>query len=357
MEKEQILSDKIFFKLVEAASMASSADNMQPWKFRKQDNTIEVYLASKRKLPTDVNNMFSWIGIGAAIQNIVVSATSYNLEAKVEYTGEKIAENPVAIVCFTFGKNRSSLVNSISLRQTNRNPFDFAPLRQELVEQLTESIKELKASVFWTTKKQDFDSMVKMDASSSYIRLAHKPLYEELFQVLRFSQKELENLGYGLSFESLGVPKSAVFMAKLLRFWAINKLISRLGFGKLIAKDLATKLAKTGAICLITALERSPAGYMEAGRAMEQLWLEATQKQLSVQPYGVLPQYLTKTEIEPETFTGKYLSAIQKHRKPFYSVFPGAEKEYPAIVLRIGKTNKKSLRTNLRLSPGDIILD
>jgi hypothetical protein len=35
----------------------------------------------------------------------------------------------------------------------------------------------------------------------------------------------------------------------------------------------------------------------------------------------------------------KYVDVLKKHRAPFFSIFPGAAIEFPAIVLRIGKTD------------------
>jgi len=197
--------------------------------------------------------------------------------------------------------------------------------------------------------------MAKMDANSSFIRLEHKPLHDELFEILRFTRKQVETTRYGLDFVSLEIPSFAVIFARQLQHWSVQKVVSRLGIGHIVAKQLSLKLHKAGALCLITAIKRDPAGYMEAGRAMEQLWLAATAEGLSIHPYGVLPQYLTKVEVEPETFLPMYVDIIKSHREPFYSIFPGAKNEYPAIVLRVGRTDKLSARSNIRLRLQQII--
>ena len=72
-------------------------------------------------------------------------------------------------------------------------------------------------------------------------------------RVGRFTQKEIESTRYGLDFESLGVPDFAVIAARQLQHWAINRTISRLGIGRLVAKSLAAKIRHSGALCLITA--------------------------------------------------------------------------------------------------------
>jgi len=350
-----MLTDQLFTELVKAASLAPSADNMQPWEFRKQDNMVEVFCAKQRILPTDVNGMFTWVSIGAAIQNIVAAAAAAGFVSDVEYrTPEKIDE-PAAVVRLYSGSIDGHLADWIALRTTNRSIYDTLPLEPSVISMLTQSIQGLNAGIHWMTESSGLELMASMDANSSFIRLEHKPLHDELFDILRFTRRQMETTRYGLDFKSLEVPSFAVFFACQLQYWSVNRAISRLGIGRIVAKKLASRLRKAGAICLITAKKRNPVAYMEAGRAMEQLWLAATAKDLSIHPYGVLPQYLTKVEIEAETFLPRHVAIIRSHNKPFYSIFPEARNEYPAIVLRVGRADKQSARSNIRLKPEQII--
>jgi hypothetical protein len=350
-----ILTDDLFFKLIHAASLAPSADNMQPWEFRKRGNEIEVFVAKPRILPTDVVEMFAWIGVGAAIQNIVVAASAYGLVAAVEYNPMGNAFELAATIHFSEGNCGDQLADCIRKRTTNRCPFSPEPLSEAVLSELKESIRGLDAHVYFTQKPDDYALLAQMDARSSYIRLSHKPLHDELFSILRFTRREFERTRFGLTFESLEVPRFAVAFARLLQFWSVNKLVGRLGFDRLVARQLSVKLKKAGAICLLTSNAQSPVGYMEAGRAIEQLWLAATCEGLSVQPYGVLPQYLTKTNVEPETFLSNYVEAIERNREPFYTIFAGAKGEFPALVLRLGRAGKQSARSEVRLQTDQLI--
>jgi len=350
-----MLNDTIFNELIRKAALAPSADNMQPWEFRKRNDTIEVYHAVSRTLPNDVMNMFTWISIGAAIQNIVIAASEYDLDACVNYASSNEKLNPIAIISFNKGKEKLSLAEYINLRSTNRKPFTNAQIAADVIETLNQLVQSFNANIHWTTSATDFGRLAYMDAHSSYIRLEHKPLHDELFSILRFTSKDIEKTCFGLTFESLGVPKYAVLFAKLLKYWSVNQIVSNMGIGRLVAKQLSDKLKATGGICLITATGQNNVSYMEAGRAMEQIWLTATAVGLSVQPYGVLPQYLTKIKVEPETFLPKYITALEKHIKPFYEIFPQAASEFPAIVLRVGYADKQSARSDIRLGINQII--
>ncbi len=351
----EILTDQLFSELIRSASLAPSADNMQPWEFSRNEDTIEVFRASQRMLPTDVSGMFTMVSIGAAIQNIVAASAANGFKAEVEYNSPAKNNEMVAVIKLSLGKADCRLADCIPLRATNRNDYSTHPPELSMISGLVQSIEGLNAGIHWMTKPAGFRLMASMDANSSFIRLEHKPLHDELFSILRFSRKQVEETRFGLDYESLGVPAVAVFIARQLQHWSVNKIVSKSGAGRLVAKMLSMKLIKSGALCLISARRRDATGYMEAGRAMEQLWLAATAAGLSVHPYGALPQYLTKAEVEPETFLPEHLALIRSHREPFYSLFPGAEKEYPAIVLRMGMAKKQSARSDVRLRSEAII--
>lgn len=350
-----MLTEYMFIELVTAASLAPSADNMQPWEFRKNQNNIEVFYAKNRLLPTDVNNMFTWISIGAAIQNIVIKSNSLGYNAIVEYSHLILDTKPIANISFLERDDNNNLVNFIPLRNTNRNNYEEIPLEDTVISKLTQSVNEFGSGVYWTNSKQNLDLLAKMDANSSYIRIEHKPLHDELFDILRFTKEEIESTRYGLTFESLDIPSFAVFFARNLKYWSITFAISQIGLSRLVAKKLSNKIRKSGALCLITAIQSNVIEYIKAGRTMQQLWLSATEEGLSVQPYGVLPQYLTKVEVEPKTFLPKYIKRIKKQKSLFFKIFPEAKLEHPAIILRIGRTEKNCLRSDLRLEIENII--
>jgi nitroreductase len=354
-KENRMLTENIFNKLVEAATLASSADNMQPWEFKKAGDAIEVFPVKVRFLPTDVIGMFGWVGLGAGIQNLVIAAKKYGLDAAVRYGSADEIDTMAAVITFTEGSADTQFADLIPERKTNRSPFVPVPLSAQETILLSRAAADIKAGIHWTTNPSDFQRLSKLDAKSTFIRLEHKPLHDELFDILRFSKKDIAEKPYGLYFESLEVPRFAGLFARLLKFWIFNRLVSLLGIERLVAKQLASRLPQSGALCLVTAKTRDPIGYMEAGRAVEQLWLAATADGLSVHPYGVHPQFLTKVELEPETFGPKYAPIIEAHREPFFSIFPNARNEFPALVLRIGKSKKQSSRSDFRLGQGQII--
>jgi len=349
-----MLTDDLFMALVEAASRAPSADNMQPWQFVRHEDAIEVFLERQRALPTDVNAMFGWIGIGAAVENLVIAAAHRGLKAAVEHGAEDGRPERPAVVRLSTGDVDDPLYDWLEQRVTNRGPYQVSHLGP-LVAEFNAVVRHLEAGVHWVAGRAALERMAAMDANTTYIRLENKLLHDELFAVLRFTRGEIESMRYGLDFESLEIPLVLVVIARTLRHWSLNQAVSRLGLGRLVAKMLASRLRTAGGLCLVTARRPGPMGYIEAGRAMERIWLAATARGLAVQPHGVLPQYLTKVQVEPETFLPHHAAAIRSHREPFYALFPGARDERPAIVLRMGRPTRSPAYRSVRIRPEQII--
>ncbi len=355
-----MIPDSLFDALVTAAARAPSADNMQAWAFTRAGDAVEARLEPARVLPTDVHAMFAWVGLGAAVENLVIAAEHEGYSSTVDYGAlapgaarESVASPPVVVRLRPVGSD-DPLAKVIARRETNRGAFDTAPLDQETLGSLTGTISALDAGVHWATSSESLDLAAHLDANSTYIRLEHRPLHDELFGILRFTRRDLEAAGFGLEFEALGVPGVLVWMGRLMRHPWVTGAVSRLGIGRLVARRLADRLRTAGALCLVTARRPDPAGYVEAGRAMERLWLAATARGLAVQPHGVMPQYLTKVAVEPETF-GRYASRIRAQQERFDSLFPQARAEHPAMVLRIGWPLTTPSRRSVRLPNTSIV--
>lgn len=344
-----MITEELYKQLLEAASLAPSADNMQPWRFQYEQNHILAFYERARALPTDTLDMFGFISLGAAIQNMVIYAENLGLKASVTYMSSEKGD-PITKIEFEKDEISNNLAQYIPSRKTNRAPFEVErKIKDDTLSLLKQSISNFDISLQTTCSPEHFSVIANLDAHSSYIRLEYRPFHDELFEVLRFSKKENEKFRYGLTFESIEVPGFAISFAKFLKYHFFNDLVSQLGFGKLVAFNLSRKLKKTGCLCLLSCNNQKPQDYIEGGRALEQLWLTCTKLGVSVQPYGVLPQYLTKLKVEPKFFKEKYIKILKNHQKQIVPIFSDFENKSPAILLRIGYSEKESKRSSIRI--------
>jgi hypothetical protein len=197
--------------------------------------------------------------------------------------------------------------------------------------------------------RQDLERMAAMDANSTYIRLEDNLATSSSTSCVSTRRQIVARiwLDFGPRNPVSGPHRQGASLV-------LNQAISRLGPTPR-RKDARLLAARGWRLCLVTARDSGPMGYIEAGRAMERIWLAANARGLAVQPHGVLPQYLTKVEVEPETFVPRHADTIRSQREPFYALFPGARDERPAIVLRVGFPTRSPVRRSVRIPPEQVV--
>lgn len=353
-----------FLELIEAATMAPSSDNMQPWAFRPFDGGIEVYIERARLLAIDIMDMFSWISIGAAMQNITEAARARGYSVTLRYPDTPGPDDPSAILYLApqgrdtdisgpavpDGTLPDSLSPWIPRRTTNRRAFGTEKISASETARLSEYARGTEAKAHWL-REGELESLIALDELCSAVLLEHEPLFNGLFDTIRFTRGQMLRHRCGMDVNSLDIPPLAAFVAKGLRGFGLSRAISRFGFGPGIAKGLSARLREAGGICLVSCDARDRRGFMEAGRAMERIWLAATAAGYAAHPFGVIPQYLTIADLKPAMFPPGRAGEILSRAPKFRAAFGIPEGLHPVIMLRIGVARELPPRTSARFLP------
>src|SRR5580658_8689235 len=119
--------------LVRAAILAASPHNTQPWRFKVNAASIDLYIDPTR-VPGDLDPYLreEHIGMGCALENLLLAASANGYAATATLLPEKlfptsVRSNPelIAQIAWSAGPAQASeLYNAIPLRHTNRGPYD-----------------------------------------------------------------------------------------------------------------------------------------------------------------------------------------------------------------------------------------
>lgn len=129
-------TDKLKF-LVRYAMLAPSGHNIQPWKFAVREDEIHVIADMTRwSKGIDPNQRELHIGVGGALENLLVAAEHFGYGHQVTYFPEAGREEFIARVKLAPGGQPSpyrdaSLFQSITARHTSRSPYDGRPLSKQ----------------------------------------------------------------------------------------------------------------------------------------------------------------------------------------------------------------------------------
>lgn len=112
--------------LIADAVMASNPHNTQPWLFKVTDHMIELYADEARNLGVfDPYRREMHIGLGCALENLVISAQAHGYQPEVQLVPDSIHSTLAARVVLEEGATITTpLYESIRHRHTHRGQYD-----------------------------------------------------------------------------------------------------------------------------------------------------------------------------------------------------------------------------------------
>jgi TAT (twin-arginine translocation) pathway signal sequence./Nitroreductase family. len=120
--------EKPLLRVVRASVLAANAHNTQPWLYRVEDRTIDVFADISRNIGT-IDPWFRemYISLGCAVENAELAARAYGYRADITlYPGGLERIHVARIVLEEGPEEPSDLYRAIGDRHTNRAAYDSA---------------------------------------------------------------------------------------------------------------------------------------------------------------------------------------------------------------------------------------
>ena len=350
-------------ELVEAAILAPSPDNNQPWRFISEGDQLLVYLDPQRALPSDVNAMFDLTGLGSAIENACIAARQMGYEPHVDCglipidSIDDDVPRLAATITFTPGGTPDPLHPHLATRCTCRKLYSTRLVAESCLSKLADAAREFsEVRLDWVTDRARIRAFARLIAVSDRIRFEYEPFHNELFRQLRFSVEDAERTQDGLDLRTLELPPGAGALLRQLRPWHRMKWIHRLGLGRLLTLPSAWSVWKSGALGVLSLSEPTATCFLRGGRAFQRIWLTAQAEGLALQPLGSLSIFFAHLDV----LHGRKLSDRHKHliRRligRFGELVPAARERVLLMLFRLGNSAPPRFRSLRR--PAEDVLD
>ena len=286
--KDQHLSGPM--AMLPSAILASSPHNTQPWLFKISDKQIQVFADIERNLGSfDPYLREMHIGLGCAVENIMIAAPGFGYRAQVEYQKAKLTKAlsragvvPVATIVL---HKQTSAENPLFLEIPNRRTYRGEYLRDraignDLLNRFKEEARseQVELVLFSTDEARQLFDEVMLDATQQIV--ADYQMVHDSEEWFRFKADDIQTYRDGVTMDSVGLPAAITLAAKMLPPMSPEK-----GHEIWLNTTRDTHLASAPLTAMLVVSNRYAAEEnLRAGRVWQRLHLMASKAGLSMHP-------------------------------------------------------------------------
>jgi nitroreductase len=314
-------------RILDAARIAPSENNMQPWRFLVEGETVSFLVDHERdRSPANATGRMARIAVGASLECALLRA------GRMGATVKFLPPHPGALVTvsITGPKRVVEPDKALVRRATNRRLYDGRALDDATFTWLTEATAPLEGTRthwFGRERVRTLGPIVEVGDTLFY---ADAGLREAALRAVHFDVRDREEVTHGQSVGSLELSAPERVTFESLRHTQPDRLASTGAFQKMGARARRLMESASG-VCVITTKGFDAASDVMVGRCMQRAWLALTRRGLVAQPMMAIPSL--------EAAAGKLADADGSAAAvaSLAAAFPSFERDARiAILMRIG---------------------
>ncbi|MGI9622607.1 MAG: Rv1355c family protein, partial [Acidimicrobiales bacterium] len=328
----------------QAARLAPSGGNMQPWRFHSTDESFEVEIAPASVVGLDIGLRGSAVACGAALANVMAVAAARNrLAAGEEHLRIELdLDRPTVAGSVRLGDSTdvgwAELAKFVSKRVSNRqlgpaeplDPGNLSVLESATAARVTESAPRARLRY---VPVGELDELVDVWSESDRVRYLTERLHGEMMSELR--RPGIDDLSEGIDERTLELTRSDRAKLAVLRRWDVMDRLAQLDAGSRLGEDSTKRILGSSGLVAVTIEGSSRDAFIAGGVALQRMWLAATKLGLWLHPMSPIFTYAqTSGELE-DVIDPRLATDLEKMRRTAYSSFGCGPAESFVLTARI----------------------
>jgi len=331
-------------RILSRAIWAPSGDNVQPWSFIMENNTLRVFNNGSDNSFYNHRQVASIMAIGALIENIRLAASAEHIMAQVTAFPRKEDSSHVASIVFDGHAEPDPLHQWIEKRASNRRPYDSIPLPADVQRTLKDSTSKINGVRVAIIAGEAKDRVATLSSINERVVLENRAMRDFFFKHITWTNAEDEEHP-GFFVDTLELASHQRFVFQLYSRWPLARAFNAIGLSRVIANENAVIYRSSSVIVAFVINDTSLEYYLRAGIALQRFWLTACSLSLAVQPLAGIP------------FLSGYVSATGgpaltvSHREMIKTAYDETVETFKlgigtiAIMLRVGMAPPPTART------------
>lgn len=252
--------------LVQAATLAASSHNTQPWTFRVIANSITIEPDRSRRCEVvDPDDSHLFKSLGCAAENMATAAPAYGFETDMRTTGDGCIEVHLTRSNKTTDRR---MLDVIAERQCTKTPYDGRSLQPEETAALESAGMGNGVRIRLIDDAKLKEAILELVNEGNRSQLSDPAFRRELIAWIRFNDTQAIQSGDGLSGRVSNQPQLPAWLAKpIIRFVLTPEAQ--------VKTDTANLRSAAGIAVFIGEEDKLPV-WIETGRAYERFALRAT---------------------------------------------------------------------------------
>lgn len=356
------LDQKLVNEIVTSATLAPTGANIQPWKWVYYESSLYLFFDDRYSAGLlDYGNTTSFVGLGAATENLVLKAHELGLEVVAEK--QALNKNSKLICVYKFFKERDSeiedivephicdeLVTTIPQRVTNRNIGKRIHIEKDRLEKIREIARTVPgADLKLIYDEKILDEIKDVTAVMDRIRVTHKGGHKDFLAEIRWTPEEARLYSNGVDLlGTVDLTPTELAGWQVIKDWDVIQHLNDWNLGRATEKIQRKSITASSAVGLLTMPKFDCNNFYEGGRAFQRIWLQANQDNICVHPASLSTLiFNTFNYGDKSSFPERMRNEIAEMRKKFENLFSIKEPLGEVILFRffIGDAPKsKSVR-------------
>ena len=346
------LNENQIQKIVEAAILAPSGGNYQPWFWVNKHNALLLYNAvDANPAFLGFGNISSFVALGASAENAVLRALQLGFDTKINFSPLPNIPELVASLVFSKCQNQDPLslrlAEGIEQRQTNRNLGPRQQIEKNKLTELQNLVSETTgAELNFFTEESELNEMAEILGELEKLRLIEKEGQKDFSDEIRWTKEENEQRRDGLDINTLDFTQSEIAGIKIAQQKEVMDMIREWKGGNAFKKLTKKSVDAASAIGILSVSGESAEDYFTGGRVLERLWIMANLNGLAFQPLS------SSLYIYVRLLAGAGIGISEEGCKKLMEIRPHFEKAFKIksgrgyiLIFRLSITDKKAVQS------------